>query len=135
MKRQGTLGEQVFNGTGLGKISRDQVLLNVEVVGWRPDGMQKRGVQVIDGPPAFHLGELAGLERAVRVADEDEGPIGSVGVLLVRVVAGVDDKRIVHHVAIALRHRFEFLDHLGQHAAIVLTNLDPDLVVRLRHVT
>ena len=95
--------------------------------------MQQGGVQIIDGP-LCHLSKLAGLQRSGRVADEDEGPIVSARVLPLRVVTGVNNQRVVHHGPIALGHRFEFLDQLGQHTAVVLANLNPDLIIRLRHV-
>jgi predicted lipoprotein len=54
--------------------------------------------------------------------------------LLVGIVAGVNDQRVIHHAAAPFRDAFQCLHHLDQHTAVVLTNLDPDRIVRLIHV-
>ena len=97
-------------------------------------GAQDGGVEGVDRALAVELGEAAGLERAVAVAQQHDRPVRAVGVLLVGVVAGVNDERVVHHRAAAFGHAFQLLHQLHQHAAVVLADLDPDRIVRLRHV-
>ncbi len=93
-----------------------------------------RRVERVDRALAVQLREAAGLECAVEVAQQHDRPVGAVGVLLVRVVAGVDDQRVVHHGAAAFGHAFQLFHEPHQHAAVVLTNLDPDRIVGLLHV-
>ena len=78
--------------------------------------------------------EATGLECAVEVTQQHDRPVGAVGVLLVCVVAGVDDQGVVHHRTAALGYPVQRFDDPHQHAAVVLANLDPDRIAGLLHV-
>ena len=54
--------------------------------------------------------------------------------LLICVVAGVDDQRVVHHGSTAFGHTFQCFHDPHQHTTVVLANLDPDWIVGLLHV-
>ena len=79
--------------------------------------------------------EAAGLKRAVIIAQQHHGPILAGGVLVIGVVTGVHDQRVIHHRAATFGNTLEFLHQLHQHATVVLADLNPDRVVRLLHVT
>ena len=81
------------------------------------------------------MGETSRPENATQVAEQHDGPIGTRCVLFIRVVARVYDERMIHHRSTAFGAVLEFLDYPGQHPAVVLTDLDPDGVTRLSHVT
>ena len=108
---------------------------HVKAIAVLPGGTQKRRVERIDRSLAVQLREATGLQCAVEIAQQHHRPVGAAGVLTVRVVAGVDDQRVVHHRATSFGHTFQRFHDPHQHAAVVLTDLDPDRIVGLLHVS
>ena len=129
-----TSHQKLFERTAAGVELLGELLAHVEALALDAGDAKDGRVERIDRALAVQLGELAGLEGAVAVAQKHHRPVGAVGVLLVGVVAGVDDERVVHHRAAALGHAFQLFHELHQHAAVVLADLDPDRIVRLVHV-
>ena len=97
--------------------------------------MKKRRVQGIDRPRSIELGEFPCLELSTKIPQKDEWPGRGARMLLVSVIAGVDDQGVVHHRATALGHAFHRFHDPHQHAAVVLTDLDPDRIAGLIHVS
>ena len=88
--------------------------------------MQNRRVQGIDRPRSIELGKSTRLELSTEIPQQDEGPGRGTRMLLVRIIAGVDNECIVHHRSFTLRHRFEGLHQLNQHLAVIVPDLVPD---------
>ena len=93
-------------------------------------------VQGIDRsfPAAAELGKFPRLELSTAVPQQDEWPCRAICVLLVSVIAGVDNECLVHHGSVALRHGFEGFHEFHQHAAVVVADFMPDGISFLPHV-
>ena len=126
--------QEFFDRTDLGIVRIGNVLVHVEAVARSADGVQQRGIEGIDGARAVNLDKPTGLDAAAAIAQQDERPFVTAGVLAICVVTGVDDERIVHHRAVTFRHRLQGLHDLDEHSTVVLPDLHPDWVVRLLHV-
>ena len=96
--------------------------------------MKQGRIHGIDRPLPIKLGKLPGLNGPAAVPEEHEGPVLPAGVLLVSIITGVDDQSMVHHRPVPFGHGFQLLHQLDQHAAIILANLHPNLVIWLGHV-
>ena len=112
----------------------------IQVIGVRQNdldagGAQDRGIQRVDRTLAVQLGEAASLEGAVAVAQQHHRPVGTIGVLLIGVVAGVHNQGVVHHCAATLGHTLQRLHDSHEHTAVVLPDFDPDRIVGLLHVS
>ena len=93
----------------MGVVDAGDIPLHVKAVAGSADGVQDRCVKCIDGTLAIELRELSGLDASAAVAQQDEWPIVSAGVLLVRIVTGVDNEGVVHHRSAIFGYRLEFL--------------------------
>ena len=85
-------------------------------------------------PASAELSQITRLELSTAVPQQDEWASSAIRVLLVSVIAGVDNERIVHHRSVALRHGFEGFHEFHQHAEVIVADFMPDGIYFLSHV-
>lgn len=86
-----TSHQKLFERTAAGVELLGELLAHVEALALNAGSAKDGCVEGIDRALAVQLREPAGLEGAVRIAQKHDWPIGPVGVLLVGVVACVDN--------------------------------------------
>lgn len=132
--RSHLLGEDFAQGAGGGVVASGHFLGHVEAVDVDAGAAKDGAVKGVDGAGAIELSEAPRLESSAAVAEKHDGPGFALGVLLVGVVAGVDDEGVVHHGAAAFGDTFEFFHELDEHLGVVLADFVPDGIACLGHV-
>ena len=115
-------------------VEKGEAFLHVEAIYRRSNTMEKGGVEVVDRAVTY-MGVSTGLKTSTGVAEKHKWPVGSVGMLFLSIIAGVDDQGVVHHRARAFRDGLQGFHELDQHLAVVLTDLYPDRIVGLVHMS
>ena len=70
------------------------------------------------------------LQASAQVTNHDDGPLVTLGVVLVCGIGKIDDQRVVHHRAFAFGDRFQFAHERGQFFAMPPTCPDMKFVRR-----
>ena len=77
------------------------------------------------------MGVLTRLKAPTGVSEKDKRPVGTVGVLLFSIIAGIHNQGVVHHGARTFRNGLQGFHQLDQHLAVVLPDLCPNTIARL----
>ena len=86
------LNQQLFQRASTGVKLFGQLVVHVEAINILPRGTKERRIQRVNRTLAIDLRKATGLERAVKIAQEHHWPVGTIGVLFIRIVTGVHDQ-------------------------------------------